>query len=75
MELHHQRRLNSRRQQRADGVGRRYDLRAFGGNTARINAYRPADHGGHGPDEEGKKQAREDLLWVIINTKEFLFNH
>jgi hypothetical protein len=29
----------------------------------------------HGTDQEGLTKAHEDLLWVIINTKEFLFNH
>lgn len=29
----------------------------------------------HGTNTEDREMAYEDLLWVIINTKEFLFNH
>ena len=28
-----------------------------------------------GKDDKAKRAAYEDLIWALINTKEFLFNH
>ena len=43
-------------------------------------ARRPTDQerdttAGYVEAQENKQQAMEDVLWTIINSKEFLFNH
>src|SRR5204862_395016 len=34
-----------------------------------------AAHVAKAKDEKAKRQACEDMVWALINTKEFLFNH